>query len=222
MFDKSHSLSPLAGSLRRLTGALVAPLALGLAASAWAAPPRDTLTLLIPDNAAPTSWQVKVWTDSAAEEGIRLELLTDSQLLALGTAAASKIAGLVVPDSAHIGASTAVVTAIKQYAFTGGKLMLVYDAGALTETGFYPSIPGNVAVNVPSRFSDMVGVDYVLYNTLGANLVGFGQVVGTKARLDSLSLPPGKYAPYVAPASLTTFTTTTAFVPTSQIGRAHV
>ena len=221
MFDKPHSLSPLAGGLRRLAGALVAPLALGLAASAWAAPPRNTLTLLVPDNATPTSWQVKVWTDSAAEEGIRLETLTDSQflaLMALGTAtAAAKIAGLVVPDSAHIQASDAVVTAIKQYAFTGGKLMLVYDAGALTETGFYPSVPGNVAVNVPSRFSDMVGVDYVLYNTLGANLVGFGPVVGTKARLDSLSLPPGKYAPYVAPASLTTFTTTTAFVPTSRL-----
>ena len=195
------------------------PAALGLASAvALAAAPSDRLTLLVPDTAdntldttLPGNWKVKVWTDSAAEEGIRLEIITDSQFLALGASAAAKIAGLIVPDSAHIKTSSAVVAAIKQYAFTGGKLMLVYDAGALDERGFYPFAPVN------SRFADMVGVDYVLYNTLGANLVGFGPVVGTQARLDSLSLPPGKYAPYVAPASLTAFTTTTAFVPTSQL-----
>ena len=206
---------PIARWLMRLL--LPATLAL-TGAAALAAAPRDRLTLLVPDNAAPMSWQVKVWTDSAAEEGIVLETLTDSQFLALGTTAATKIAGLVVPDSAHINASNAVVAAIKQYAFTGGKVMLVYDAGALDETGFYPLDPLDRALTLPSRFSDMVGVNYVLFQTLGAaNLVGFGQVVGTQARLESLSLPPGKYAPYVAPASLTRFTTTTAFVQTSRL-----
>ena len=173
------------------------PLLFGLAGSAaWAGPPRDRLTLLVPDSAALSSWQVKVWTDSAADEGIQLAIITDSALLAMGTGAAAQIAGLIVPDSAHLRASDALVAAIKQYAYLGGNLMLVYDAGVLNGAGFYPTT-GN------SRFADMVGVDYVFWNNgLGAaTLVGFGPVVGTKARLEALSIPPGKHLPYAAPSS---------------------
>ena len=183
-----------------------------LGATALAAAPRDRLTLLVPDGADLSSWQVKVWTDTAAEEGINLDLITDSALLALGQGAAAKIAGLIVPDSAHIRASDAVVAAIKQYTYLGGNTLLVYDAGALTAAGQFPAT-GN------SRFSDLVGVNYVLWNNgQGANtMVGFGPVVGTQARLDTLSFPPGKYLPYQAPASLAMATMTTAFVPTSAL-----
>ena len=202
-------LKLLVSALRRA----LLPALLGLAgAAALAAPPRDRVTLLVPDAADLTAWQVKVWTDTAAEEGLRIDLITDSALLALGNTAAAKIAGLIVPDSAHQRASDALIAAIKQYAFTGGNLMLVYDAGALTEGGAFP-LTGS------SRFGDMVGVDYVFWNGgLGAStMVGFGQVVGTQARLDALSLPPGKYMPYVAPTSLATSTINTAFAPTSAL-----
>ena len=199
----------LAGRLRRA----LLPACLALAgAAALAAPPRDRVTLLVPDAAVLTDWPVKVWTDTAADEGIRIDLITDSALLALGNTAAARIAGLIVPDSAHQRASAALVAAIKQYAFTGGNLMLVYDAGSLTDGGYFPAAGG-------SRFADMVGVDYVLWNGgLGADtMVGFGQVVGTQARLDALSLPPGKYLPYVPPASLALASFNTAFVPTSAL-----
>ena len=199
--------------VRRLFARCVLPLSLGLGSlAALAGGPSDRLTLLIPDGADVNSWQVKVWTDSAAEEGIRLDTISDSALQALGTTTAAKIAGLIVPDSAHIRASDAVVAAVKQYAYLGGKLMLVYDAGALTDTGYYP-LAGN------SRFADMTGVDYLFYNNgQGANtMVGFGPVAGTRARLDSLLIPPGKYMPYVAPTSLASTTAnSTAFVPTSR------
>ena len=201
-------------SRRRRSPALrwLMSLLLSLVATAtFAAAPRDRLTLLIPDGSDLTSWQVKVWTDSAAEEGIRLDLITDSALVALGSSAATRIAGLIVPDSAHIKASDAVIAAIQQFAYNGGDLMLVYDAGVQTATGFFPT-----ATN--SRFASLVGVDYVFWNNgLGAaTMVGFGQVVGTRGVLDSLSIPPGKYLPYAAPTSLTQATPTTAFVQTSQ------
>ena len=200
-------LQRLVQALRRL----LAPVLLGLAgAAAMAAPVRDRITLLVPDGASRTSWQVQVWTDSAAEEGLAMDVITDSQLLALGRNAANQIVGLVVPDSAHIRASDALVAAIKQYAYLGGKLMLVYDAGVQDQNGLFPAV-GN------SRFADMVGVDYVFWNGgQGAGtMVGFGPVVGTKARLESLSMPPGKYLPYEPPASLAVATNTTAFVPAS-------
>ena len=204
---------------RRRVVRLLLPAALGLVASAvFAGPPRDSLTLLVPDGADLNSWQVKVWVDGAADEGVQLKVLTDSAFLALGSTAAIKIAGLIVPDSAHVVASDAVVTAIKAYAATGGNVMLVYDAGVQlppTATNPFPAYP----LTGPSRFSDMVGVQYANYGAFYPNvdkLVGFGQVVGTKARLESLSFPPGKYLPYVPPASVQLATSTAAFVPVSQ------
>jgi hypothetical protein len=213
MTSMTCSPRPWLQRLRRAFKRLVVPVVLGLAsAAAMAAAPRDRLTMLVPDGANLNSWQVKVWTDTAADEGIKLDLITDAALLALGNTASAKIGGLIVPDSAHMRASDAVIAAVKQYVFLGGKLMLVYDAGVLTAAGAFP-LTGN------SRFADMVGVEYVFWNNgLGSGtMVGFGSVVGTTARLDSLSFPPGKYVPYVAPASLASVTTNTAFVPTSQI-----
>ncbi len=199
--------------LYRMLTRLAGWMALGLASTvALAGAPIDRLTLLVPDGADVTSWQVKVWTDSAAEEGIRLELISDAAFLAMGSTAASKISGLIMPDSAHIRASDALIAAVKQYAFLGGKLMLVYDAGVQTENGFFP-LSGN------SRFAELAGVEYVFWNNgLGAaTMVGFGPVAGTKARLDSLSFPPGKYVPYLPPASLTSQLMSTAFVPSSRL-----
>jgi hypothetical protein len=210
---QTFSRQNLPRRVRRMLTRFVLPLSFGLASlAAMAGGPTDRLTLLLPDGADVNSWQVKVWTDSAAEEGIRLDTISDSALQALGTTAAAKIAGLIVPDSAHIRASDAVIAAVKQYAYLGGKLMLVYDAGALTDTGFYP-LAGN------SRFADMTGVDYLFYNSgRGADtMVGFGPVAGTRARLDSLLIPPGKYMPYVPPTTLASTTAnSTAFVPTSR------
>ena len=101
-----HVLPPLKllGLPRRLARMFV-PAALSLAcAAALAAAPRDRLTLLVPDGADLNSWQIKVWTDSAAEEGIKLDVIRDAALLALGATAAASISGLVVPDSAHLRA----------------------------------------------------------------------------------------------------------------------
>lgn len=175
--------------------------------TAWATPSRDNLTLLIPDNAALNSWQVQVWTDAAVEEGIQIKTITDSAFLALGTTAASKIAGLVLPDSAHIQASNALVAAVKLYVSGGGRLLLTYDAGALNDLGFYDA-------SGKSRFFDLVGVDYVQYEALRDRVVGFGPIVGSKARMNNLSVPPGKFLPYVTPTAVAA---TTAFVPTSRL-----
>ncbi len=206
--------------LRRITGSATLPIAVALAASlsatlALAAPPRDRLTLLVPDKSAATlaSWQVKVWLDAAADEGVRMELLSDAELLAQCTptpncaAAAARYAGLILPDSAHIRASDAVVAAVKSYTNLGGRVMVVYDAAALDDRGFY-------SLNDSSRLSDLVGVDYVKYDSLRDRVVGFGPVVGSKSRLESLGFPPGKYGTYAPPASLSNPTNATAFVPT--------
>ncbi|MEX8495584.1 MAG: hypothetical protein AB3X43_16450, partial [Sphaerotilus sp.] len=207
-----HSHSPVhTRSPRRALTALTASLLLGLgllSPVAHGAVVRDTLVMLVPDSANLADWPVKVWTDSAAEEGIRLQTMTDTQFLALGTGAAAQIAGLILPDSAHQQASDAVVAAVTQYANLGGKLMLVYDAGALTTSGVYAS--------GKSRFSALAGVDYTLYDTLLDRMVGFGPVVGDATTLDSLRLAPGKYMSWSTPITIArTTSASTQFVQTS-------
>jgi hypothetical protein len=209
--------------LSRIAARLL-PVPLLAAGAAFAAPPvPDRITLLVPDTADLNSWEVKVWVDSAAEAGLNVRVIRDKEFLQLSgidpitgatipgsrNNAPTTIGALIMPDSAHIEASDAVVNAVKAFANLGGKLMLVYDAGALKPGPFYEP--------TKSRFSDLVGVDYVLYDTLLDKVAGFGQVVGTTARLERLGLPPGKYLPYTPPASLTTTTYTTAFVPSSNL-----
>lgn len=174
---------------------------------------RDSLTLLVPDDADTASWQVKVWTDTAVEEGLQMKVMKASTFLALGTSANASISGLILPDSALIRASDRLVAGVKQYVSRGGRLLLVYDAASLNDEGLYDA-------SGRSRFSDMVGVDYVLYETLRDRVVGFGPVVGTRGRLDNLSLPPGKYMPYPTAGGVTPFAAAAAqvpYVPTSHL-----
>lgn len=193
---------PWAAALLALALALLTGAGTALAGS------RDSLTLLLPDNADTTSWKVKVWTDTAAEEGLQIKPMSDAAFIALGSAANASISGLILPDSAHIQASDGLVAAVKQFVTRGGKLLLVYDAASLNDTGFY-DISGR------SRFSDLAGVDYVQYEALRDRVVGFGRVVGARGLLDDLSLPPGKYLPYQA-ASPNPVVAQSVYVPTSR------
>ena len=131
---------------------------------------RDVLVLLVPDGANESDWPVKVWVDTAADEGYRMQIITDSTFIAMGANAAKSIKALILPDSAHVRASDALITAVTSYVNTGGNLLLTYDAGVLTDTGFYAA--GN------PRFSALAGVNYAMYDTLLDQVVGLGAVVG--------------------------------------------
>ncbi len=149
---------------------------------------RDTLVLLVPDGADENHWSVKVWIDTAKDEGYRIQTITDSTFLAMGATAAQKTKALIMPDSAHVRASDALVAALTAYANGGGNLLLTYDAGILTDTGFYAA--------GKSRLSALAGIDYGLYDTLLDQMVGVGPVVGTKDRLTTFNFPPGKYVTF--------------------------
>ncbi len=154
----------------------------------------DTLILLLRDGTPLVDNRVAAWADAADEEGLQLKVLYDSQFVALGTEAL-KYRGLVLPDQIHVNASEEVIDAVTNYVNAGGKAMLVYDFGALTENGFY-AIP-------KSRLSHLAGVDYVLYDQLLERTVGLGPITGMESRMWSLGVPPGKSMPYgTTPAAL--------------------
>ena len=174
------------------------------AASSWSVTRAnvDEILFLIPDDLANTDPRVKVWLDAGREEGLHLRAMRDSDFMGLGTGAKSYV-GVIMPDQVHLSASDALVSALRSYVSAGGKLMLVYDSGVLTSSGFYAS--------PKSRFSDMVGVDYALYDSLRDYTIGFGHVTGARSVLRTLGVPPGKSMPY--PDSLLAGSTEPQFVP---------
>jgi hypothetical protein len=186
-------LSPVLVGAQAVTGSL--SLTSGI-------PAPGAIGLLLPDGLSTSDPAVSAWLDAAREEGLRIETLTDSQFLALGTGT-NAYRGVIFPDRLHVVASDVLVTAVQGYVNRGGQAMLVYDFGALTDGGFY-AVP-------KSRFSALAGVDYLLYDELLDRTVGLGPIIGFESVLRKIQVPPGKSVPFVSsvPTALTTTTMAT-------------
>lgn len=176
----------------------------------------DNLLLLLPDEVAEAEVagteepeapkkdkaknpKVSVWLEAAKEEGIHVEWISDTEFLAMDNK--SDIAGIILPDDVHVKASNALVTALDSYVRGGGKLLLTYDAGIQDEYGSYTP---------QSKFSELAGVDYSLYQQCYPSLegcyVGYGPVTGQLSILQkSLRVPPGKSLPYSVSAASTDY-----------------
>lgn len=174
-------------------GLAVFLLAVQVYANSAQAQDTNKLVLLIPDSATVSDPRIVAWLDAAQEEGLQLKLMYDSEFLQLGAASALKYRGFILPDQVHQTASDGLVAALQNYVTQGGKLMLVYDAGALTPSGFYAT--------AKSRFSALAGVDYVLYDELREFTIGLGPVSGMERRMWQLQVPPGKSMPFPATTS---------------------
>jgi hypothetical protein len=174
------------------------------------------LMLLLPDAQNMSDPRIAAWLDAASEVGVRIQPLTDTQFLALGSAAQA-YAGLILPDGLHVQASDAIVQAVHDYTQQGGRTMLVFDFGALTTLNGTPVYP------VPkSRLSALAGVDYVLYDALRDRTTGLGPVTALRSTLRTLQVPPGKSLPFngiaaVSATSPTTSSTSTTATTTSPL-----
>ena len=163
----------------------------------------DSLVLLLPDGQTVADPRIDAWRDASREEGLKLELMYDSEFVQMGATEALKYRGFILPDQVHQRASDTLVSALQVYVAQGGKLMLVYDAGALTSSGFYAP--------VKSRFSALAGVDYVLYDELRDFTVGLGPVSGMERSMWQLQVPPGKSMPF--PTAVASTLTQTLYLP---------
>jgi hypothetical protein len=146
----------------------------------------DRLLLLVPDGTNLSDSSVALWVDAAKEEGLHLQPAHDSDFLR-PVFGISQYAGVIFPDSLHKRASDLFASALRTFVAAGGKLMLVYDAGTLSANGAYAADK--------SRFSDLAGVDYALYDSLRGNSIRWSEVQTTESAAWDLGIPPGKYYP---------------------------
>jgi hypothetical protein len=160
----------------------------------------DGLILLVPDGASFSDPWVTVWLDAASEEGLHVIPMHDSTFLR-PLFGRPKCAGVILPDSIHQQASDLLLGEIRKYVASGGNLMLVYDAATKSIQGFYPS--GH------SRLSDLAGVDYAFYKSLGDATIRSGDMTSTIQLMKQLGVPPGKYFPFLASSAAIESTTST-------------
>lgn len=153
-------------------------------------PGADRIILLVPEGTSFSDPRVTVWTDAGNEEGLHVVPMHDSNFIR-SIFPRPPCAGVILPDSVHGRASDLFVGSIHDYVATGGHLMLVYDAAVETLQGFYS--------RDRSRLSDLAGVDYALYKTLGSSTIQASDVSGTIPVMDELGVPPGKYFPFIQP-----------------------
>lgn len=150
----------------------------------------DRILLLLPDDTSVSDPNVTLWLDAGSEEGLHIVPIHDSDFLS-PVRGEQKCAGLILPDSIHRQASDLLVAGIEKFVANGGKLMLVYDAGTLNPEGRYA--PGQ------SRFSELAGVKYALYNELGAQTIQWNPIVSTSSTIQQFDIPPGVYYPIEPP-----------------------
>ena len=160
----------------------------------------DGLILLVPDSASFSDPWVTVWLDAASEEGLHVIPMHDSTFLR-PLFGRPKCAGVILPDSIHQQASDLLLGEIRKYVANGGNLMLVYDAATKSIQGYYPS--GR------SRLSDLAGVDYAFYKSLGDATIRSGDMTSTIQLMKQLGVPPGKYFPFLASSAAIENTTST-------------
>lgn len=146
----------------------------------------DRLLLLRPDLHINPSF-LAGWKNIAAEEGIQVDILFDSEFLYSKKLTQKKYKGIILADVIHSRVSPALAKKIKEYVRSGGYLMLVYDVGTQDMEGNY--------YEKGSLFSDLVNINYAIgFNEFdeGTQHSPVGQ---TTEILESLSIPPGKYLP---------------------------
>jgi hypothetical protein len=185
-------------TLRRTVFATTGVILVALIAWSWATHDRfrstaDRLLLLVPDGVSFSNPKVTMWLDAGSEEGLHVVPVHDSEFLR-PLWGESRCAGVILPDSIHQQASDLFVATLHRFVAEGGKLMLVYDAGTFSLNGAYPASR--------SRLSDLAGVDYALYDKLGDKTIQWGKVDSTSAIVSQMEIPPGKYYPFHAGASV--------------------
>src|ERR1041385_5940515 len=168
-------------NIKLMASVLLVLLVLGLVtAHKLASTSADRLLLLVPDGMKFSDPKVTMWVDAGSEEGLHVVPMHDSEFLR-PFLQKTDFSGVILPDSIHKEASDLLVTAVRRFVAEGGSQMLVYDAGTLSLTGRYA--PGQ------SRFSDLAGVKYALYESLRDKTTQWSEIKGTAHTFDEIGVP---------------------------------
>ena len=146
-------------------------------------PSSDTVLLLVPDlNSDPKL--IRSWKNTAAKEGVHLDILTDNEFLLPINQKHINFKGIILADTLHARMSRLLADNLKSYVSSGGQLMLIYDAGTASLRG-HPYKKG-------SLFSEMLHFYYGAVPKADDGGIESSPVGQSKMVLYQLGVPPEK------------------------------
>jgi peptidoglycan/xylan/chitin deacetylase (PgdA/CDA1 family) len=154
------------------------------------APHVAMLGIVAPDGMTASDPGLAVWLDAAREQGIQAETVHLSALLG-ASIWADKVGAyraLVLPDQLLRQSDRKLARVLQKFAEQGGQLLICYDA--LSRAAGGDRIEGR------AQLSEMAGIDYALFDTLGTGAIIHGPVLGTEESMAQLQIPPGKPVPW--------------------------
>ncbi len=142
--------------------------------------------IVAPDGMPDSEPRLQVWLDAAREEGLlaRSMHLSELAVKVFGNDLNSRFRVLILPDQILEESNGALLGRLQEYVKNGGVLLVCFDAW--TRTGL-----GGRAV-----LSDLVGVNYGLYGSMGDEARTNSVVLGSHNDFSLLEIPPGKAMPF--------------------------
>ena len=142
--------------------------------------------IVAPDGMPDSEPKLQVWLDAAREEGLlaRSVRLSELPVKIFGNDLNSRFRVLILPDQILEESNGALLGRLQEYVKNGGMLLVCFDAW--TREG-----SGRGAV-----LSDLVGVNYGLYGSMGDDARANGVVLGSQDDFSLLKIPPGKAMPF--------------------------
>jgi peptidoglycan/xylan/chitin deacetylase (PgdA/CDA1 family) len=140
----------------------------------------------------------EMWLRAAREQGVPTSIVTVDDVRSDWRNSRQRFAALVLPDALVRTVPPSFVDELRAYVESGGRLMVVFDAGILDDDGKYA--PSH------SRLSDLVGVNYALHDRLGDEMFRSGPVFASPASAKKLGVPPGVAIQDIQPRAHSPFT----------------
>jgi len=153
--------------------------------------------VIAPDGMSSSNPALSVWIDAAHEEGLLTEAVPVSNLISpsiWGSAngahqnAMNNYRVLLLPDQILRQASVKLLKPLQDFVQHGGHVLVCFDAMTRPAAGDISS--GRALL------SDMVGIDYALFDSMGLNATSHGPVLGSDEDMTKLQIPPGKATPW--------------------------
>ena len=154
-------------------------------------PPVATFGIITPDGMSTSDPALSVWLDAAHEEGMLTDTVSVSSLTTSniwGDSASLDYRVLILPDQILRHSNSTLLKSLEHFVRKGGHLLVCFDA--MTRYSAGEKSDGR------AMLSELVGIDYALFDTLGTNATAFSPILGSDQDMSTLQIPPGKPTPW--------------------------
>ncbi len=151
-------------------------------------PETALVAIIVPDGMSESEPRLAVWLEAAREQGLTVTVVHLSSLVSEGIwkkPPNTRFRTIVLPDQVLPQFDQRLAALLQTYVNDGGQLLVCFDA-----------LSRGRSISEHAQLSNLVGVEYGLFDTLGLGAIGHGAAFGSDAAMTALQIPPGKSVPW--------------------------